>query len=153
MDTKIYWTPSFRDGKLDEVVWKWLLNEWREDWMLSLAWSQISEHSTSLLWHWRCPRCWKDVVTQRVMFLDCRAEVGINLGGKLRFQRAISFVWAKLTGTPWSGPQRCLGGPRYRRKQTTSIYNTVQLLIKLLLIRKSIFLKFHQIIFQKLRFK
>lgn len=92
-----------------------------------LAWSHISMHSRSLLWHWRCPWCWKDVVTQRVMFyLDGRKEVGINPGGKLRFQRAISFVLPNLAGTSRSGLQRCLKVAYYIRKWMATFSKRIQ---------------------------
>lgn len=111
VDIEIYWMFCSNDGKLDQGKEKWVQNEWREDWVLSLAWSQIRTHSRSLLWRWRCPWCWKDVVTQRIMFyLEGRKEVRINLRGKLRFQQAISFVLANLAGT--SG-QSCKGAYKW----------------------------------------
>lgn len=123
---EIYWMFCSNDGKLDQGREKWVQNEWREDWVLSLTWSQISMHSRSLLWHWRCPWCWKDVVTQRIMFyLEGRKEVGINLRGKLRFQQAISFVWAILAGTLWSEQQRCLKVTNYLTKQMATIYRRI----------------------------
>lgn len=46
---------------------------------------------------------------------DARMEVGINLGGKLRFQQAISFMLGNLAGTEDLG--RWLKATYYLKKE------------------------------------
>lgn len=109
------------DGKWDQRKEKWVQNGWGEDWVLSLGRSQISMHARSLLWRWRCPWCWEDAVTQRIMLnLDAGKAFGINLRDEWRFQQSCSsLVLANLAGTSRSELQRCLIVDSYLRKPKT----------------------------------